>query len=373
MPAGSRPLVTLLLQTDGNLPPRIAAGVVVGRGAHHRELKTDVTSTIAQTIIPRLGRRRLSIAISLLIFAVAGFTLYDLLRGVDFGKVATAIEGQSKQKLAIAGVFVVAGYFTLTFYAVFALRLLGWSKVPYPIAALASFASWTIGHNLGAAALTGGLIRLRVYSVWGLTVVDVAKIALVTGMTFMLGNAVLLGGATAYAPQAAGVVDHLPPWINRAIGVSALLALACYLFWLAPRRRVVGRSPWRFVLPDLRLTLLQIAIGSLDLLVVSLAMYALLPQSPALGFVSVLVIFLTATLLGTASHAPGGLGVIEATMLLGLPQFHKEELLAALLTFRTLYFVLPLFLAAFSLGLREMWMLAQGASGRRDRRDEDGR
>lgn len=334
-----------------------------------------MTSTIAQTIIPRLGRGRLSIAVSLLIFAVAGFTLYGLLRDVDFGKVAAAIEGQSKQKLAIAGVFVVAGYFTLTFYDVFALRLLGWSKVPYPIAALASFASWTIGHNLGAAALTGGLIRLRVYSVWGLTVVDVAKIALVTGMTFVLGNALLLGGATAYAPQAAGVVDHLPPWINRAIGVSALLALACYLFWLAGRRRVVGRSSWRFVLvlPSLRLTLVQIAIGTLDLLVVSLAMYALLPQSPELGFVSVLVIFLTATLLGTASHAPGGLGVIEATMLLGLPQFQKEELLAALLTFRTLYFVLPLFLAAFSLGVREIWLLARDASRRRDRRDDDGR
>jgi glycosyltransferase 2 family protein len=304
-----------------------------------------------------------------LVFIVAAFTLYELLRDVDFNKVARAIENQSIQKLLIAGVFVLSGYFTLTFYDVFALRFLGWRHVPYPVAALASFASWTIGHNLGAAVLTGGLIRLRIYSAWGLTVADIARIALVTGMTFVLGNAFLLGGATAYAPHAASVVDHLPPWINRTIGLAGLLALTCYLIWLAPCPRAVGWSGWRFDLPNLRLTLVQVAIGTVDLAVVTLAMYALLPQSPAIGFVSVLVIFLTATLLGTASHAPGGLGVIEATMLFGLPQFQKEELLAALLTFRTLYFLLPLFIAALSLGLRELWLLAQGAAAQRDRRE----
>jgi uncharacterized membrane protein YbhN (UPF0104 family) len=331
--------------------------------------ETEVTSTIAHTFVPKLGRTKISIAISLLVFVVATFTLYELLRDVDFGKVTAAIEGQSVQKLATAGVFVLGGYITLTFYDVFALRFIGCGRVPYPVAALASFASWTIGHNLGAAVVTGGLIRLRIYSAWGLTVADVAKIALVTGMTFMLGNAFLLGGATAYAPHAASVVDHLPPWINRTIGVAGLLGLACYLLWLARRPRAIGWSGRRFDLPNLRLTLVQVAIGTVDLAVVTLAMYTLLPQTPAIGFVSVLVIFLTATLLGTASHAPGGLGVIEATMLFGLPQFQKEELLAALLTFRTLYFVLPLFLAALSLGLRELWLLAQGAAVQRERRN----
>ncbi len=354
------------------MQPRIVDGVVVGRGAHHRKPKpqaeTNVT-TIAKTLFPKFGRSRISIAISLLIFAIAVFTLYELLRDVDFGKVAAAIEAQSIERLAIAGAFVVAGYVTLTFYDVFALRTIGWHKVPYAVAALASFTSSTIGHSLGAAVLTGGLIRLRIYSVWGLTAVDIAKIALVTGMTFVLGNALLLGGAMTYAPQAAGVVDHLPSWINRAIGLAGLFAIACYLIWIGPRPRAIGRSGWRIVLPNLRFTFVQIAIGTMDLVLVTLAMYTLLPSTPAVGLVSVLVIFLTATLLGTVSHAPGGLGIIEATMLLGLPQFQKEGLLAALLTFRALYFVLPLFLAALSLGLREMRMLAQGASARRDRRD----
>jgi len=322
-----------------------------------------VTSTIGQKIASRLGRSTISAAISLLILAAAAFVLYELLRDADFGKVAAALKAQPIQKIAAAGAFVVAGYVTLTFYDLFALHTIGRHKVPYAVAALASFASSTIGHSLGAAVLTGGLIRFRIYSVWGLTVVDIAKIAFVTGMTFWLGNAFLLGGATAYAPEAASAVDHLPLWINRAIGLAGLAAIACYLLWLTPRRRAVGRSGWRIVLPSLRFTLVQIGIGALDLSLVTMAMYILLPPTPAVGFVTVLVIFLTATLLGTVSHAPGGLGVIEATMLVGLAQFQREELLAALLTFRALYFVLPLLLATISLVLRELRLLARPDHG----------
>jgi uncharacterized membrane protein YbhN (UPF0104 family) len=332
-------------------------------GVRRLTLKRDVTSTFAQKITSRLGRSTISAAISLLILAAAAFVLYQLLRDADFGKVAATLKAQSFPKIAAAGAFVIAGYITLTFYDLFALHTIGRHKVPYAVAALASFASSTIGHSLGAAVLTGGLIRFRIYSVWGLTVVDIAKIAFVTGMTFWLGNAFLLGGATAYAPEAASAVDHLPLWINRAIGLAGLAAIACYLLWLTPRRRAVGRSGWRIVLPSLRFTLVQIGIGALDLSLVTMAMYILLPPTPAVGFVTVLVIFLTATLLGTVSHAPGGLGVIEATMLVGLAQFQREELLAALLTFRALYFVLPLLLATISLGLRELRLLARPDHG----------
>jgi hypothetical protein len=176
-----------------------------------------------------------------------------------------------------------------------------------------------------------------------------------------------LGGATAYAPEAAAAVDHLPLWANRAIGLGALFAIVCYLLGLAPRRRTIGRAGWRMALPSFGFTLVQIAIGALDLTLITFAMYSVLPPNPPVGFIAMMVPFLTATLLGTVSHAPGGLGVIEVTMLLGLPQFQREELLAALLTFRALYFVLPLLLATLSLGVRELHLLTRSASSRLDR------
>jgi glycosyltransferase 2 family protein len=323
-----------------------------------------VTATIAQTLTSRLGRSTIGAAISVIILGVAGYTLYELLHGIEFDKVLAAVAGQSVQKLIIAGAFVIAAYVALTFYDLFALHIIGRPNVPYSIAALASFTSSTIGHNLGAAILTGGLIRLRIYSVWGLTVSDIAKIAVLTGITFWLGNAFLLGMTTAYIPEAASCVDHLPSWLNRALGCAGLLGIGSYLLWLAPAPRAVGRFGWRIKLPGFRLTLLQIGIGALDLILVTLAMYVLLPTPPAVELPKVMVVFLAATLLGTVSHAPAGLGVIEATMLLGLPQFPRETLLAALLTFRALYFLLPLFLATLSLGIRELRMLAHTAKSR---------
>ena len=322
----------------------------------------DVTSSTAHKIVSRLGRGTISVAISLAFLAVAGFILYKLLHDADFGKVVAALKAESLKRIAFAGLFVVVGYITLTFYDLFALRIIGANKVPYSVAALASFTSSTIGHSLGAAVLTGGLIRLRIYSSWGLTVLDVAKIAFVTGMTFWLGNAFMLGGAAAFVPAAASAVDHLPLWINRALGFAGLSAIGCYLLWLAPRPRVVGRADWRIGLPNLRSTLLQIGIGALDLTFITTAMYILLPPDPPIGFVMAMVPFLVATFLGTISHTPGGLGVIEATMLLGLGEFPREELLASLLTFRAVYFILPLILATLSLGVRELRLLARSAA-----------
>jgi glycosyltransferase 2 family protein len=319
--------------------------------------RPNVTSSTA--VVRKLGRNWLGVALSLLVGAGVSVALWHLLRDIDVGKVVAAFTAQPIRNIVIAGVFVVLGYVTLTFYDVFALRIIGRPTVPFHVAALASFTSYTIGHSLGAATLTGAVVRLRIYSAWGLNVLDIAKIAFVTGMTFWLGNACVLGGAVAYAPQAASVVDRLPLWINRIIGLTALLGVACYLAWLAPRPRTVGYANWKLVLPSMRLTLVQTGIGAMDLCLVTLAMYALLPQNPAVAFVPVLVIFVTASLLGTVSHVPGSLGVIEAALLIGLPQFRKEELLAALLTFRVAYFVIPFLLATLVLGLRELGLVAR--------------
>jgi hypothetical protein len=170
----------------------------------------------------------------------------------------------------------------------------------------------------------------------------------------------VLGCGIALAPGAASAINHLPAPVNRLIGLAALMALNCYMLWLLPRPRSIGRSHWRIALPNPPATLVQIAIGSLDLTLVTLAMYALLPAQPAIDFFDLMVIFVTAMLIGVVSYVPGSLGVMEAAMFIGLPQFPKEDLLASLLTFRVLYFLMPLIVAALLLGVREMRSVAAG-------------
>ena len=327
----------------------------------------NVTSVIARAR-KRLDWTRIGIAISVLMVTIAAVILVRLLRDIDVDKVIVALQAKSIQQISIAGVFVAVGYLAMTFYDFFALRTIGRDAVPYRIAALASFTCYTIGHNLGATVFTAGVIRLRIYSAWGLNIIDIAKIAFITGLTFWLGNAFVLGAGMTYAPAAASAVNQLPPWANRTIGVAGLMIIVGYLLWLTPRRRLIGRSSWQIALPNPRSTVLQIGIGIWDLGAGTIAVYALLPAYPAVDFSAVLVVFVTAILLGFVSHAPGSLGVIEATMLVGLPQFPKEELLASLLIFRFLYFILPLSFAAVLLGLRELRLIAGSAAALGERK-----
>ena len=121
-----------------------------------------------------------------------------------------------------------------------------------------------------------------------------------------------------------------------------LTVLGSYIGWVWRAPREIGQGQWKVTLPSGPSTLVQIVIGIVDLGCCALAMYMLVPDEPNIGFVTLLVIFVSATLLGFASHSPGGLGVFDAAMLVALWQFDKEDLLAGLLLFRLLYYLIPL-------------------------------
>ena len=220
---------------------------------------------------------------------------------------------------------------------------------------MSSFTSYSIGHNIGATVFTGGAIRFRIYCDYGLNAIDVAKICFLSGLTFWLGNLVVLGIGMAYHPSAASAMDLLPPAMNRLIAIGCLSGIAAYFIWLMTgrNRRELGQNGWKVVLPSARLTLVQVMIGVIDLGFCAMAMYLLMPAEPSIDFLSLAVVFILATLLGFASHAPGSLGVFDAAMLVALPDFGREQLLATLLVFRVLYFVIPFTLAISIMGARE--------------------
>lgn len=305
-----------------------------------------------------VGWKRLGLVASLVIIALAISHLVHTLKGLDTARILGAMAEKSPNQIALAALCVIGAFCTLTFYDFFALRTIGKTRVPYRIAALSSFTSYTIGHNLGATVFTGGAIRFRIYSDYGLNAIDVAKICFISGLTFWLGNMFVLGIGMIWHPQAASAIDLLPDSLNRLIGVGCLAGIAGYLGWLAlgKGRRQLGQNGWKVVLPSAPVTLLQIAIGVIDLGFCALAFYLLMPDTPAIDFVSVAVVFILATLLGFASHAPGSLGVFDAALLVALPQFKQEELVAAVVMFRILYFMIPFAVSIAIMGTRELWL-----------------
>src|ERR1700730_7952249 len=306
----------------------------------------------------KIGWKRLGIAASLLIIVFAVTTLVHTLKGVNSGIILTALTEIAPHRIALAALCVVGAFCTLTFYDFFALRTIGKTQVPYRIAAMSSFTSYTIGHNIGATVFAGGAIRFRIYSDYGLTAIDVAKICFLSGLTFWLGNLFVLGFGMAWHPWAASAMDLLPPAVNRLIAIGCLSGIAAYFVWLltGKARRELGQQGWKVGLPSARLTLVEGLSGVVDLGFCALAMYLLMPLEPQIDFISLAVVFILATLLGFASHAPGSIGVFDAAMLVALPEFGREQLLATLVVFRILYFLIPFGIAISIMGTRELWL-----------------
>ncbi|WP_284418165.1 MULTISPECIES: YbhN family protein [unclassified Bradyrhizobium] len=256
-------------------------------------------------------------------------------------------------------------YASLSLYDLFALRTIGRDDIPFRAAVLGSFTSYPIAHGIGAVALISPLVRYRIYAPYKLGAMDIAKISFLTGLTFWLGNLTALGLSLMIDPDAFGWVEYWPPALNRLIAAVLLSGIVAFVVWSWPGR---CSRRWPVRLPSGPNVLLQILIGLFDLSSAALAMYVLIPAELGIDPVRLMAVFIAATLLGFASHAPAGIGLFDATILLGLGGDDQDGLLAALLIFRVLYHLTPfvLSLALFgSIELRRSWHRMTGRSDRR--------
>jgi uncharacterized membrane protein YbhN (UPF0104 family) len=297
----------------------------------------------------------LGVIISTVIVALAIFALTHTLKHVDYEKVFAVVERTHPGLIALALVLVVVSYASLTIYDLLALRTIGHPEIPYRIAALASFTSYPIAHGIGAVALISPVIRYRIYVCNGLGAVEVANICFLTGLTFWLGNLTAFGLSVLYEPAAISQIDYLPFALNRWLAAALLAGVSAFVIWSWRSPRSLGAWRWPVRLPSGPMVLLQIVIGIFDLGAAALAMYVLIPASADVGVFQVAVVFIVATLLGFASHAPAGIGVFDATILIGLGGVDKEPLIAALLMFRFLYHFLPFVMALGLFGAVEGW------------------
>jgi glycosyltransferase 2 family protein len=288
--------------------------------------------------------------ISIAIGVGAIFALTHALKHIDYDQVFAIIKATKFDVIALALMLVTASYGSITLYDWLALHTMGRKDIPYRIAALASFTSYPIAHGIGAVALVSPIIRYRIYSGNGLGAMGVANVCFLTGLTFWLGNMTALGFSLLYEPAAISVIDHLSPGINRLLALALLGGVAAFVAWSWLFPKAIGRNRWLVRLPSGPLVLLQIVVGLLDLTAAAVSMYVLLPSGLDIGLFRLMAVFIAATLLGFASHAPAGLGVFDATILIGLGPESREELLAALLTFRLLYHLVPLSIALVLFG-----------------------
>lgn len=308
-------------------------------------------------IDPATARRRklwarLGALASLILVAVAFFVLSRTLAHLDIGQLRAALAATSTHQIALGLLFTAASYLMLTGYDALALHQLK-LRVPYRTTALGSFASYAVSFTLGFPIFTGGTVRYWIYSRAGVRPGKIASLTVVAGVTFWLGMAVVIGTGLLVEARPLSEINHFAVNLNRLIGLGILAAIFFYLYWVSMRPRRARWQGLHLELPGFGLSLGQISLGVMDLCSAAGVLYALLPSHEGLDFFTFASVYVFACLLGIVSHAPGGIGVFEATMLKVLPAPSQEALLASLLMFRILYYVIPFVLALTLLGANE--------------------
>ncbi len=291
-------------------------------------------------------RHALVAAASLVIALLAVTAVRQLAHEVTLATLLAAVHAVPRGTILAAAALTTTSYVLLTAYDWLALAHLGY-RLRLGTVAAAAFTGFTMSHTLGLTPLTGGSVRYRIYGRAGVCGRDIVLIVALCAWTFWLGIVLAAGAGLLFAPGLGG----LPPLLGRAAGVVLLAGTAAYLVATATFRGELRLFGLRLALPRLRGALAQLAAGIADLLAAAAALYLLLPAGPA--FPLVVTAYAIAMIAGALSHAPGGLGVFEALVLLMLPTLDRGGALAGLLLFRLLYTVLPFAAGLVVLGLTE--------------------
>lgn len=232
---------------------------------------------------------------------------------------------------------------------------------------LSSFIAFALSQNVGLSALSGGSVRYRFWSSWGIPGADIARgvafgIASVWLGAIVVLSVTLTAGATTLAP--------LPATLSHGVGIAAALLVLAYLAWSASRLPLRLRG-LRLRAPALQLSLPQLLVSVADWSAAAAALYVLVPGPVRPGLLAFIAAFVVAQVIGIISHVPGGLGIFESGMLVLLrPATGAAVLVPALVAFRVIYYVVPLTLALTTFAVHEFaerrapltraWQIATG-------------
>ncbi len=307
---------------------------------------THTTSSFRQRAAGIAG----SLAV-LCVFLAAVFVLHRELREYRLRDIEQHLSQLGWGQLCKGLLLMMTSYTLLTGYDWLALKYIDRS-LPYTRIALASFVSYVCSYNFGAI-LGGSTMRYRLYSSFGLSAVEVVKIIAITTLTFVLGFCTLAGLVFVFDPLPLPVSLKAPLTTVFPIGVGLLAFVAVYLAASALWHRPISLRGWDLALPGPRFTFMQMGIATADLMAAAGVLYVLLPREIEVSYPQFLGIFLSAQFVGIISHVPGGLGVVEAVLLVTLAPQDKAALMGSIVVYRLTYYLLPLGVATALLAAHE--------------------
>ncbi len=292
---------------------------------------------------PALAAALFLLAIRLLVHEAQSITWSDFMAGLT---------GVPPLYLAFAALLIALNYGLLISYDLLALRYLCRS-IPLRRVALVSFLGYSLGNNLGTL-LAATPIRFRFYTRFGLTPSQVVVMISILGLTFWSGLWFLGGTVLVFVPVELPAQVSLP-FGTQTLGVILLSLAISYLLVC-----FLWRKPWpigelHLRPPEPGLMSVQASVAAVDLLISATALYLVLPGDTVVPFALVLAAYLVGIAVSLVTQVPGGLGVLELILLTLLKESVGESVLASVLIFRVLYYILPLLFGMLTLVAHEIY------------------
>ncbi len=307
-------------------------------------------------------RHLLPVVVGLVLFALGVFALYRLLKPVHAADVIAQVKATPWSDLVAAFGATFLGYIALMGYDWSALRYLG-KKVPLRITAIGGFLGYSFGNTIGVSIISGGAVRYRIYSAFGMNAFEVASVSAFVALAFGLGITVIGLVALAIHPYAlAGLLPFAPGVIRlgAAAGAGGLVAVLTWLSFTGKTLRIrqfelSARSPG--------ILYGQLGFTFVDTAMAALTLYVLMPAGTP-DFITFMALFAAAAMAGVLSHVPGGVGVFESVVIASMPAgVPLDQVVAALVLYRIIYYLVPFALALAYLAVNEA-RLAGGMAAR---------
>jgi glycosyltransferase 2 family protein len=276
-------------------------------------------------------------------FALVAALLISEARAVDWSQVFATMRSAPAPVLAGAAALAAMSHLLFSCFDLLGRRYTGHS-LPTRIVMAVNFISYAFNLNLGAA-VGGVAFRFRLYTQLGLKLGVITRVVSLSMLTNWLGYVLLGAVVLLWWPLEWSADFRLH---GRALQLIGLLMLAAVLGYLGvcafARRRTWGIYGHKVTLPSIRLAALQLLMSCTNWMLMASLLYLLLLQRVA--YHEVLGVLLVAAVAGVITHVPAGLGVLEAVFVALLSgQVPKEQLLAVLLMYRALYYLVPLIAA----------------------------
>ncbi|WP_193175618.1 bifunctional lysylphosphatidylglycerol flippase/synthetase MprF [Oricola nitratireducens] len=298
-------------------------------------------------------------AAAMAVFVVAIYALHRFSREVNWSDVKTDLSAQSWDSILLAVAATGLSYLAMAFYDVLGTATAAPGKVPPRIAFLAGSTGYAVTNLLGFSWLTGGAVRYRLYSSYGLDLVDIAQVIANVWLSFWLGLMTIVAALFLFHPSGLSAAFQMTPQFERVAGVLLVIAIAVFFVWLGRKGRRIHVRSYQLRFPTGFVAASQTVVAIIDVLGAALCLYVLLPGDLTGNFALFFVVFVSAMGLGVASHSPGGVGVFEATIIGGLGAIGRPDMLAGLVLFRMVYYVLPFVVAAAVLASASVYAMGR--------------